>query len=56
MIIKTETATFFLLLAGATAVFMASLLTLGKLSLDELLKHVYSLDEVRGRDPGEEIL
>jgi uncharacterized phage-associated protein len=28
----------------------------GKLSLDELLKYVYSLDEVRGRDPGEEML
>ena len=28
----------------------------GKLSLDELLKYVYSLDEVRGRDLGEEIL
>jgi len=29
---------------------------LGELSLDELLQHVYSLDEVRGRDLGEEIL
>ena len=28
----------------------------GKLSLDELLKYVYSLDEVRGRDLGEEML
>jgi len=28
----------------------------GELSLDELLQHVYSLDEVRGRDLGEEIL
>jgi hypothetical protein len=28
----------------------------GMLSLDELLQHVYSLDEVRGRDLGEEIL
>jgi uncharacterized protein YwgA len=28
----------------------------GKLSLDELLQYVYSLDEVRGRDLGEEML
>jgi hypothetical protein len=28
----------------------------GELSLDELLQHVYSLDEVRGGDLGEEIL